>query len=116
MAISTSYDRPIKADLVVQLDSGESWRATEDDLEKFHLIRTTEAYQSLMYSLEGAITRSRRPFEHQAETMKFIAAVLLPSTTNINDRNDNIKAAADAFVTSVQNKIDQTSTSEVSNT
>ena len=42
--IEASYERPLKAKLIVRLENGEEWEATAADLEKFDLDRPSAAY------------------------------------------------------------------------
>lgn len=42
--IEASYERPLKAKLIVRLENGEEWEAGAADLERFNLDRPTEAY------------------------------------------------------------------------
>lgn len=73
-----TYDRPVKATLHVHLDNGESWPATAEDLERFGLARSLDAYMSFEYALgrilrgaglvTGDITDARlNPVRHLAE-------------------------------------------------
>lgn len=39
-----TYQRPVKATLMVQLADGTSWEAKPEDLSKFGLVETREAY------------------------------------------------------------------------
>jgi hypothetical protein len=44
--MSPTYDRPQKATLYVRLESGETWEAKPEDLEKFNLVSRHEAYMT----------------------------------------------------------------------
>lgn len=42
----TTFDRPVKAALIVRLDNGEEFEPSPDDLRKFGLIRALDAYHA----------------------------------------------------------------------
>jgi hypothetical protein len=42
----TTYDRPVKATLLVRLDNGEEWEPKPEDLAKFNLVDRHEAYMT----------------------------------------------------------------------
>lgn len=54
----TSYDRPIKARLWVHLETGESWEATDADLEQFRLIGINDAYMRFDDALTRVLTEA----------------------------------------------------------
>ncbi|WP_173056951.1 hypothetical protein [Phytohabitans houttuyneae] len=39
-----TYDRPVEATLIVRLANGDEWKAREEDLAKFDLVRRLDAY------------------------------------------------------------------------
>lgn len=51
-----TYDRPVKATLLVRLENGEEWEATPEDLEKFHLVNRLDAYMTFNRALTKALT------------------------------------------------------------
>lgn len=50
-----TYERPVKATLHVHLDNGDSWPATEADLERFRLTDTLDAYIRFDRALDRAL-------------------------------------------------------------
>ena len=46
-----TYDRPVRAKLMVQLDNGESWEATDDDLKNFGLLVSLDAQNDVRRAL-----------------------------------------------------------------
>jgi hypothetical protein len=53
--ITAEYQRPMQATLVVQLDSGEEFPATAEDLDRFRLVSRLSAYITVKKSLERAL-------------------------------------------------------------
>jgi hypothetical protein len=48
----TTYDRPVKARLVIKLENGEEWEATQADLDKFKLVGRLDAYSAVCAALK----------------------------------------------------------------
>lgn len=44
MPAPVTYDRPVGAKLVVRLDNGDEWDATDEDLKRFDLARPLDLY------------------------------------------------------------------------
>lgn len=55
--MEATYDRPAKAMLVVRLENGEEWEATDDDLTRFGLCQRGEAYSLFSRTLHAALQR-----------------------------------------------------------
>jgi hypothetical protein len=49
--IEATYDLPQKAKLIVRTEHGGEWEATAKDLEKFGLVRRSDAYLDVQRSL-----------------------------------------------------------------
>lgn len=49
--MTTTFDRPVAAKLIVRLDNGEEWEATPEDLEKFRLVNRNDAYTTVRTAL-----------------------------------------------------------------
>ena len=54
--IEASYERQLKAKLIVRLENGEEWEAKADDLEKFGIDFRTESYYRFDSGLEKLLT------------------------------------------------------------
>lgn len=92
----TTFDRPVKAALIVRLDNGEEFEPSPDDLRKFGLIRGFDAYHafddhvSTVLRDAGAIDRSiieagTNPIRYLAElAINYPDLLTHPETASIN--------------------------------
>lgn len=55
MTFTTKYQRPVSAKLVVQLENGEQWDATAEDLQNFNLFNGNDAFREHLRLLEGRL-------------------------------------------------------------
>ena len=58
LAPTASYERPVKARLVVRLENGEEHDATTDDLERFGLVASLDAYMRFDEALGLVLRRA----------------------------------------------------------
>lgn len=78
---TTTYDRPVPAKLVVHLDNGETWDATEEDLANFGYVSKFTAYrrfeQTLRTTLINAGLIDRKLTEAQLNPLRHLIEVAL---------------------------------------
>lgn len=55
MTFTTKYQRPVPAKLVVQLENGEQWDATAEDLKNFNLFNGNDVFREHLRLLEGRL-------------------------------------------------------------
>lgn len=81
MGVVTSYDRPVKATLLVRLDNGEEWEATPEDMAGFGYVDRLNAYGAFDDHLRNLLIREglieRRTTEARLNPLRYIAELAI---------------------------------------